>query len=293
MSHVMAQSPLESLPTEILLQTLSTFNTRALLPLAAVSRRFRGLVGRLHFYRLIEATALREHALLLECYHPTDKLSAPSLHCENLGTDGLTEAGVDARLETLNGLYTRFRPYLGEEDRRPRARRPTRAVLAGTEEPLVQVPSHDINLESGDPFSQLCTATNVVKVGRGRGLFLSIAPITDGVVRVWRDWLHEQAAKIAAGEATQQRQPPTNPGLDESILWVDSSKDVGLKFRIVEKVNDNAPVLIGSNEDPPVSFSLEYQELVIRTNRLLLSLEDCEARQVTHAGNAIVIASIS
>ncbi|KAI1339474.1 hypothetical protein F5Y15DRAFT_415879 [Xylariaceae sp. FL0016] len=280
---------INSLPNEVLIQALGSFETRSLLPFAAVCRRFRGIVGRLHFYRLVEATVLRDHEVILESYHPSDKLSTPTLFCKYLGTAGLTEAGEDVDLETLNGLYSRFRPYLGEEHRRPRARRPTTGVLAGTEEPLVEVPSVDVNLESGEPFSQLCTVTNLVKVGPRRGLFLSIANVTDGVIRIWRAWLQNEAAKSATA---QQRD---NPSLDDpSIIWTDSSKDVGLRFRVVEgSSNNNAPLLWGPYDDElPVSYTLEYQELIIRTNRLLLSLETSEAQQVAHAGKAIVIASM-
>ncbi|KAI1497481.1 hypothetical protein F5X99DRAFT_433001 [Biscogniauxia marginata] len=289
MSHVMAHSSpsIDSLPNEVLIQALSSFSTRSLLPIAAVCRRFRGLVGRLHYYRLVEATVLQDYEVILECYHPTNKLSAPSLHCEYLGTDGLPEAGADANLESLNRLYTRFRPFLGEEQRRPRARRPTTGVLQGTEAPLIEVPSHDVYLESGELFSQLCTVTNLVKVGPKRGLFLSIAHVSDGVIRVWRDWLRNEAANSAL---TQQRARPSLD--DESILWTDSSKDVGLRFRVIEKEDNNSPVLVGPNDDPPMSYVLEYQELIIRTNQLLLSLEASEAQQVTHAGKAIVIASM-
>ncbi|KAI5919820.1 hypothetical protein F4810DRAFT_468645 [Camillea tinctor] len=289
MSHVMAQSPLsiDSLPNEILIQALSSFSTRSLLPIAAVCRRFRDLVGRLHYYRLVEATILQDYQVVLECYHPTNKLSAPSLHCEYLGTDGLSEAGADASLENMNRLYTRFRPFLGDEQRRPRARRPTTAVLQGKEAPLVELPSLEISLESGEILSQLCTVANLVKVGPRKGLFLSIAQVADGVIRVWRDWLRDQAANSSA--LKQQR---AKPRLDDpSILWTDSSQDVGIKFRVVEKEDVNAPVLVGPFDEPPVSYVLEYQELIIRTNQLLLSLETSEAQQVTHAGKAIVIAS--
>ncbi|KAI1491553.1 hypothetical protein F5X96DRAFT_678311 [Biscogniauxia mediterranea] len=286
----MAQSPLsiDSLPNEILLQALSSFSTRSLLPIAAVCRRFRGLVGRLHYYRLVEATVLQDYEVILECYHPSNKLSTPSLHCEYLGTDGLSEAGADANLENMNRLYTRFRPFLGDEQRRPRPRRPTTTVLQGKEAPLAEGPTLELSLESGELLSQLCTVANLVKVGPRRGLFLSIAQVSDGVIRVWRDWLRTQAANSAA--LKQQRARPRLD--DESILWTDSRKDVGIKFRVVEKEDVNAPVLVGPNDEPPVSYVLEYQELIIRTNQLLLSLETSEAQQVTHAGKAIVVASM-
>ncbi|KAH9908461.1 hypothetical protein F4778DRAFT_776759 [Xylariomycetidae sp. FL2044] len=277
--------PIDSLPNELLIQSLSSFSTLSLLPLAAVCRRWRAVVGRLHYARLVEATRLEKsrQELLLECYHPSNKISTPSLYCEYLGTDGLSEASKEADISTLKSLYTRFRPYLGEENRRPRARWPTAGVIQEIEEPLDEIPSHDVHLGSGEQFSQLCTLVNLVKNGPRRGLFLSIAPVGDGVIRIWRDWLDRAARE-------QQRESLSSD--ESSILWTDLSKDVGLKFRVIEDQRFRAPILVGPNDDPPVSYKLEYQELIVRTNVLYMGLEVSEAHQVQHTGKAIVIAAI-
>ncbi|GAW10827.1 hypothetical protein ANO14919_001620 [Xylariales sp. No.14919] len=276
----------DSLPNELILNALDSLPTRSLLPLAAVSRRFRGLVGRLHYYRLVEATVLQGRELILECYHPSDRLSTPSLFCKYLGTDGLAEAGEDASMEDLNQLYTRFKLFLGDENRRPRARRPTTRVIEGLEEPLTEVPSYDVNLEAGELFTQLCTITNLVKIGPKRGLFLSIDNITDGIIRVWRPWLREQAER----STTEQQQAGQRNLDDSSILWTDLSKNVGVRFRVLLK-EEGQPLLLSRDEDPPVSYTLEFQELIVRTNKLLLTLETSEAQQIAHAGKAIIIAS--
>ncbi|KAI0866608.1 hypothetical protein F4860DRAFT_457915 [Xylaria cubensis] len=282
MPCVMAKSidSFDTLPNELIINVLDALPTRSLLPLAAVSRRLRGLVGRLHYYRLVEATVLQGRELILECYHPSDRISTPSLFCKYLATDGLSEAGEDANMEDLNQLYSRFKPFLGEENRRPRARRPTTRVIEGKEEPLIEVPSYDVNLEEGELFTQLCAVTNLIKVGPRRGLFVSIDNVTDGVIRVWRDWLRKQAEQ----SATEQQQVGQRYSDDSSILWTDTSKNVGVKFRVLPKEESQTPLLIGRNEDPPVSYTLEYQELIVRTNRLLLTLEDSEAQQIAHAG---------
>ncbi|KAI1153911.1 F-box domain-containing protein, variant [Nemania diffusa] len=289
MSCVMAHNTtsIDSLPNELIINAFDSLPTRSLLPLAAVSRRFRGLVGRLHYYRLVETTILQGRELLLECYQPSDRLSTPSLFCKYLGTNGLSEAGEDANMDDLNHLYSRFKPFLGDENRRPRARRPTTKVIEGTEEPLTQVPSYDVNLDAGDLFTQLCTVTNLVKIGPRRGLFLRVDNVSDGVIRVWRDWLREQAERSAT---EQQREGEKYPD-DSSILWIGSSKDVGVRFRVLAKEEGQTPLLLRQNEDPPVSYTLEYQELLVRTNKLLLTLETSEAEQIAHAGKAIVIAS--
>ncbi|KAI0888756.1 uncharacterized protein GGS22DRAFT_184335 [Annulohypoxylon maeteangense] len=280
-----SQLSIDSLPNEIIINVLSSFPTRDLLPLAAVCRRFHGLVGRVHYSRLIEASRLQDHEMILECYHPSEKLSTPELFCEYLGTNGLTEAGDEANLGELNKLYTRFRPFLGDEKPQPRSPWQTKAI---EEISTPRLPTHQIFLDSSELFSQMCTVTNLVKVGPRNGLFTSLANVTDSVVRVWRDWLKRAAENTAAG--TQQQ---ANSDIDDpSILWTDSSKTVGLRFKVVEDESVPAPVLFGRDEDPSVSYTLEYQELLIKANWLLLSYETSEAQQVTHAGKAVVIASL-
>ncbi|KAI0164601.1 hypothetical protein GGR57DRAFT_449879 [Xylariaceae sp. FL1272] len=282
---------INSLPNEILINALESFNTRSLLPVAAVSRRFRGVVGRLHYYRLVQATILREHEMILECYHPVDKLSAPYLFCRYLDTYGLSKAGEEADLEDMNHLYTRFEPFLGEENRCSSIRRPTAFVSDGIDETFVEEsPSQKVQLEAGEPFTQLCVLTNLIKVGPGRGLFLSDTNVTDGVIRVWRSWLQDQAARSAM--EAEQRHKSRKPILsidDPSILWADSSKNVGLKFRV--KADDATSMLTDAEDDPAVSYTLEYEELIVRTNRLMLSIETSEIEQVAHAETVFLLGS--
>jgi hypothetical protein len=221
-----------------------------------VCRRFYGLVGRLHYSRLIDALNLRDHEMVLECFHPSVKISTPTLHCDYLGTDGLSEAGSgDVHLDTLNGLYSRFRPLLTDDQERPRARHPTKSVREGSELPLFTMPSHDIHLDAEEPFSQLCTIASLIKIGPRRGLFLSIANVTDGVIRVWRDWLRKHA--VASSDLRHESIPILE---DESILWTDSSnKHVGLRFEVTEKDISDGPVLLGPQDEPPVSYTLEFK----------------------------------
>ncbi|KAI8960802.1 hypothetical protein F5Y11DRAFT_250801 [Daldinia sp. FL1419] len=262
---------IDSLPNEIIINVLSNFQTRDLLPLAAVCRRFYGLVGRVHYTRLVETSRLQDHEVILESFHPSEKLSKPSLHCEFQGMHGLTEAGEVANLGELNGIYARFRPHLDSEK---------------TAEDVLELPLHEICLDPGELFSQLCTITSLVKVGPRRGFFSSFANITDSVIRVWRDWL--SGAETAA--RTQQRTGSCSD--DRTILWTDSSKTVGIRFRVREDERIPAPILFGRDEEPSVSYTLEYQELLIRANWLLLSFESSGAREETHAGKAVVIASM-
>ena len=134
-------------------------------------------------------------------------------------------------------------------------------------------------------FTQLCTVTNLVKVGPKPGLFLSHVNIGDGLVRVWRQWLSAQAARSVAEAGSDSADR-------EHILWADARKQVGLRFRVREKSDGPRPVLALSDEDLPVSYTLEHQELLVRTTQLLLNVEKSNVQEVTSSGKAVVIASI-
>lgn len=294
---------------QVLIQILSSFPTRKLLPLALVSRHFAGVVGRLHYFRLHEASLLQDHEMILECYHPSVKISTPTLFCEYLGTDGLEGAGQGVKFGEMNQLYTRFRPYLGDEHLRPRARYPTRRMAEGADDRPAELPTHDLHLDTGELFSQLCTVASLIKIGPKRGLFLSIANVTDGWVRVFRSWLDAQVAKSADSQQRTERTETDN----DSILWTSSAKDVGLKLRVVAKDNPHVPVFVEADEEPRASYELQYEgrkrpsaqlpsgnnflvtftdlfvELLIRTNQLVLSLEASLAQQVHPSSKAVMM----
>lgn len=236
---------------------LGAFDTRSLLPLAAVSSRFYGIVSRLHYGRLVEAASLQGHELILECYHPSAKLSTPYMLCDQLGTEGFEETGLNPTLKGMNALYTRFRPVLADENRRPRARYPTKAVVNGTEPPIAELASHDVQLDSAENFSQLCTVINLIKVGPKRGLFLSCLNVIEGVVRVWRGWLADQAS--ATSSLAHGKQSPKSDVADPSILWTDSAKNYGIRLGVVEQQDMQAPVLVGPDDETSVSYTLQYE----------------------------------
>lgn len=174
----------------------------------------------------------------------------------------------------LHNLYSRFRPVVQEENRRARTRYPSASAAQPEDDDTASLTVH---LDDGEMFSQLCTVTNLVKTGPRRGLFLSHVNINDGVVRVFRRWLRARAA----GEET------TDP-----ILWTDRHKNVGLKFRVCEDVDQRPAIWSEAEEDPPVSYTLVYEEVLVRTSRLLVNVEKSEDQEVTSTGKAIVIASL-
>ncbi|KAK3390084.1 hypothetical protein B0H63DRAFT_492715 [Podospora didyma] len=281
---------IDSIPNEILITILSLFPTRALLPLVAVSRHFNSVTVRIVRHRMKQATALPDYRLILECYHPSAKISTPYLYGDYLSTDSLEDDDDDESLAgrsepghlpeptigRLRDIYSHFRPVVQEENRRARSRYLSQSQPDVDSRP----PSHDIYLDENELFSQLCTVTNLVKVGPKPGLFLSHVNVSDAVIRVWRGWL---ATQVALPEDWQK-----------PVLWADASRDVGLRFRVTEReVNKSLPpVLFSFDDEPPVAYRLEFEELLVRTGRLLLTVEKSEAQEVATSGKAIVIASI-
>jgi hypothetical protein len=75
------------------------------------------------------------------------------------------------------------------------------------------------------------------------------------LVRVWRDWLAERAAKGRKGKEREEK------GEEEKrLLWSSTDKHVGLRLRVIEREDlDRAPVLISRDEDPNVGYTLQYE----------------------------------
>ncbi|KAK1836864.1 F-box domain-containing protein [Podospora conica] len=273
-----SHASINSIPNEILLSILDFFRTAHLLPLAAVNRRFSSLVLRLIRQRLIRGASLPNHRLILECYHPSAKLSTPYLFCDYLFTDGLEDPATDPlTLPGLRGAYSHFRPVAQDENQRARRRYPRAEGSSST--PPVEPPTQDVFLDETEPFSQLCAVTNLVEVGPKPGLFLSHVNVGDGVVRVWRDWLAAQARN--------------REGVGAPILWADARQSVGVRFRVRRREGEwvRAPVLVAADEEEPVTYRLEFDEVVVRAGELLVGLERSEEQGVTTSGKAVMIVS--
>jgi hypothetical protein len=241
---------------------------------------------------MIAAARLPGHNLVLECYHPSAKTSTPYMLSQYLGTDGLDDVGHmhtgggprlahdELTLGELGGLYSRFRPVLQDEARRPRARYPRRSsqqqhpsqqqaqLAREAPEPDAELPHQDIHLEEGESFTQLCTLTNLGKLGPRHGIYLSHVNVSDSVLRVWRDWLSTRAAadSESGDKATKKSRAGTRTGTgtvteDSAIIWADAKHNVGVRFRVVELLDNAADVPVlrrAEEEDPPVAYRLEY-----------------------------------
>ncbi|KAI9824108.1 MAG: hypothetical protein M1832_002178 [Thelocarpon impressellum] len=242
-------------PNEILIQLLSDLPTRALLPVAAVCHHFRDLALGILRARLLKATALKEQSLMLECYHPSAQYTSAPIY-----------------FESQNQFYTgysRFRPTKRERSIRDRYRpHPAGLGLAQGESNRLDsasTVSQEVALDSYELFSQLCTATHLVRDSRPPGVFRSVINVSRGVqvVRVWRDWLAERAVTSSSSVG--------------HILWLDSKQKIGLRVQVKEP--SAGPAIINQGEDPAVTYTLEIEELLVRNTYLLLAVEESLSRQ--------------
>ncbi|KAH7319890.1 F-box domain-containing protein [Stachybotrys elegans] len=278
---------LSSLPNEILAALLSHFMTSELLALARTNTRFYSLIARLIRRRLQDAACLPHNELILESYHPSERLSTPYLHCRFLGVRLPEGVSIDLESPTLadmNKMYSVFRPFTAREGKKE----PTSShgSLDPSEQKLVL---HDVELEHDETFTQLCVVTNLVKEGPRRGLFLGHLNLLDDFVRVHRQWLEERAT-----DTIGQGQGEFNQHLndDGKTLWVDAGHNFGLRFQVKPGPAERMPLLTGPDDRPAMSYRLAYQELLVRSTKLLLSVEKSTVQEVSNSGSAVVIAQM-
>lgn len=267
--------------------------TPQLLPLTALSHRIYNLILRILHNRLVVAAELQSYSLLLECYHPSAKLTEPPYFCTYHGTDGLTryegpsdaeETSVVGKVGELQKMYSRFRPHRRELERGGRRVRPPGDVPGSRTFPIPGTASDQfegetvkqiLSLDDHELFTQLVAQSNLVKIGPRNGLFTCFVEIEEGVVRVWRDWLRDMASnselkktgaekevveELGKGKEAAREVEDTKTEMDDSrVLWVSTSKNTGLRFNIRErKLRRDNLILVEVNEDMPVSYEVEY-----------------------------------
>jgi hypothetical protein len=131
-----------------------------------------------------------------------------------------------------------------------------------------------VSLEGHELFTQLVAQVNLVKIGPYNGLFSAFVDVEEGVLRVWRKWLGETAANGnrvidtpkeeaenmgGAKEEVRKLGEKTSDSEDQRILWVSTARNTGIRFNVRErKLRRDAPILIISDEDLPVSYDVEY-----------------------------------
>ncbi|EFY92639.1 F-box domain containing protein [Metarhizium acridum CQMa 102] len=279
--------PMEALPNELLAASLGCLSTRELIQVVPVSRCFYTLATRILYRRLIDVSPLPHNRLILDCYHPSERLTTPPLSCRYLGLKRVSEQPItdeSLKFSDLSKLYSSYRPVLKEENRdRPRASRQTGSKSLQSDETATQ----DVYLDHDLLFSQLCAVTYVVKEASKPGFFVSQVNTCDGIIRVWRGWLAEKSNLNGADEGLNSK----IIDLDK-FLWVDVGKNVGLRFRVVLGPAERLPLLSGPGDDSPVSYTLIYEELVVRTTTLLMAVEASTVQEASPSSKAVIISQI-
>ncbi|EON68215.1 hypothetical protein W97_07473 [Coniosporium apollinis CBS 100218] len=340
MPDVAQRTGLYDLPNELLLHILTPFPTLDLLALTTLSHRIHALILRILHNRLLLAANLHDHTLLLECYHPSAKLTEPPLFCTYLGTPGLDDVPeaclspgssneglggggggsssssngpLTTPLATMRSLYSTFRPHHrspalstrrhpagdipGSRTHPSSSASQARHRKTGDGSSAEELVRQLVSLDSHELFTQLCAQIHLVRVGPRNGLFRCFVEVEEGVVRVWRGWLGERACaggKEMLGAKGKQR----DDGVvevrveKEGILWVKPGENVGLRFRVRERVfRREGPVLLRMDEEVAVTYEIEYEELLVRTSHLLLSLEKSLIQMDNTSGKAVVFGS--
>ncbi len=259
-----------------------------MLQYSVVCHRFRDLVDRIVHNRLLKAASLKDHKLILECYHPTAQFTEPYLLCEYLGTPGLsdnngrvesTQDGIPGMGE-LGKLYSRFLPRGKDSDSEPRIVRshPAGDIPGSRTNPRPGPSSSDktaqpeiitrtVSMEPHELFSQLCVSASLVQVGPRRGVFLSCVDVLKKTTtRIFRDWLIGKGGPLTNPDPEVSElfpngaadTPSSSHEQSRRLIWVDQENNLGLRVRAHErKWRRNTPILIHEDEDQAISYSLE------------------------------------
>ena len=276
-----------NLGSQLLIHILKALSTPLLLRLAPTCHRLYHLILRIIHGRLLLAASPRDHDLILECYHPSLERTEPHLVCEYLGTPGLnnplgtsqptsnqfTEPGF---LAQLGNIYSTFRPVRQEAEEKFVRPHPAGGAL-GSQNGSAAIPSqgmsvkdnrktsvsHNVSLDSNESFSQLCVKAHLVQLGPRRGIFSNLINVTEGVIRIWRDWLAQRATTSVferAEDSSRLSDPVDSRVTNEHMLWVDDKKNAGIDVYIKEnRWRREVPVLLHRDEDPAVSYVMEYK----------------------------------
>ncbi|OAQ68883.1 F-box domain-containing protein [Pochonia chlamydosporia 170] len=276
---------LEALPNEILAASLAYLSTRELIHIVPISRVFYILATRLIHRRLIDVSPLPHNQLILECYHPSARLSTPTLSCRYLGLKTASEQPIrdeSLRFTDLGKLYSSFRPVSTDENRIRRSSSQTVSHASQGDSTATQ----EVYIDEDVLFSQLVTVTSVVKESSKSGFFVSHVTTCDGFIRIWRQWLADMASSN-----DDEKSSSTTVDFDK-FLWVGPGRDVGLRFRVELGPAERMPLLSGPGDDAPVAYTLIYEELIVRTSTLLMAAEASMVQESSRSSRAVIIAQV-
>lgn len=280
------------------MRIFEVLESKDVIALTPTCRHFHCLALRLIHNRLQIAAGLAGHTLFLECHHPAARTPGGKLSCHSRETDGLgdllaaihDDESYIGQVKQVFKMYTPFTPQ-----RRPSETTTIRwnvpgdipgsrthpssnpQVVYGPNDPV----SYTITVDSQEVFSQLSCLAYLGRREFTQGMMFSIQQVSEGHIRVWRNWLSEQCETTTwtDGEpiAIYHEAPvsPTAkgkgrsdsvisyipPSQDPGVLWVDSrDENVGIRFRVRERVwRRSAPVSYSSDVEAPVTYKVELE----------------------------------
>lgn len=147
----------------------------------------------------------------------------------------------------------------------------TQLQIAADDEEIEDTAHQEVYLDEGERFSQLCAVANVVVHGSRPGLFTRHVNFSDGVIRVFREWLasmlpgHSSSHAESSGVSSSSSSAATEASIsasglfssdDSRVLWVDRTKNVGIRFRVTPGTEARGTIW---EDEPPVFYNLTYE----------------------------------
>jgi hypothetical protein len=143
--------------------------------------------------------------------------------------------------------------------------------------------SETVTVDAHDLFSQLTALAYLGKREPVRNHLCSTHSVTEGTIRVWRDWLSRQceskkwtdgepvvihhdlpSSSPSSGKGKARSDSVTgrmDPTKDPSVLWINTrDQSVGIKFRVKERKWRRAnPILYESDVEVAVCYIVEFE----------------------------------
>ncbi|KAI5801015.1 hypothetical protein FPQ18DRAFT_64711 [Pyronema domesticum] len=246
-----------TLPEEILCNILSGLTSSELIQASTTCRRFKYSAQQILFLRLRDISKLEGHKFIFGCATSAHRHITPYQTCLIRKSTSPVTATT-----SITSHYTSFLPLA------PSNARSSYTNLDATPRPM----STTVSLDPSVTFVQLITNAQLLKLvpeGEG-GLYSSLLPVASE--RLFR--LRRKELKSAA-RSKQGKQ-----------VWLDEQRNCGIRIKVTEKEKQPWVASAEESEDErPESWLVEYEEVIVRTGALLLTLE--EKRE--GAENAVVI----
>ncbi|KAF8539305.1 hypothetical protein BDD12DRAFT_882690 [Trichophaea hybrida] len=235
---------LDTLPEELLSSILSQVPTRHLVRTSSVCHRLRDTANTLLSKRLCQSAILRQYNFIFECSTPSRRVCVALLPINVvIGTPN----------RNLSQIYSRFIPH------EPTNVHDSYSSLDATPRPV----STMVSFEENDYFAQLCANAMLIKLAPIQGMFTLLVRVLDDTFF----WLRRPELRSAAMSKSAR------------VVWLDDARNAALKIRVTEK--ERWPWVSSAEnnlEERPVSYLVEYEEVLVRTAYLVGVMEKEEEK---------------